>query len=603
VAALAILAAAAYWRFLNLDAPGLWLDEILGVRGIGPEHGPVYYAAMRAMTRQEPNEFLTRLPFALAGLAGVMAAFAAGRAASGSWLGIGAASALAASPIHIYYSREARPYALLVLCGMAGVYALAQAIRTKGRLSWIMLVVTAAMAALFVSANGASVAAALLGAAIWTWPSTRRQALSWVAVLLAAGGACSFIVFSIYPPPDAAATWPGVFALHGEVAPLLGPLFSGHRETSPIPAAAWIGLALAASGAVVIGRRAPRLALALGTAALIGLTLPVGLMIWLQHGISARYVLSALPALTLLAAGPLALLDHIDRAWTRDPRWLSAGAVVAVTALGAAHTAARHDALREKADWRRVAAVVLERSSAGDTVIVSNDWTEICLGYYLQPDRTARRLVNVRESLDEAKRAASTAGHALIVSAGTHFTSYAIPRWMEDLPILFRSGRESLQVAFYPDRATYVERAITATEVADDEKRLITSWRSRIDMTVNARAYLLSGWHDAEVYQRDTPFRWADPTAVAYVPVWTRWPREVVTRVRPHPRLIDRTLTVLINGVAVASVVLRDEWTEVRVQIPRGHLKAGSNMIELRTAAPPAPYDRGAKAVQAIELR
>ncbi|MEO5822629.1 MAG: glycosyltransferase family 39 protein [Vicinamibacteraceae bacterium] len=157
---------------------------------MGPEHGPLYYAMMRATTRPEPNEVLTRLPFALAGLAGIVAAFAAGRAVSGPWLGIGAAGAVAASPIHVYYSREARPYALLFLCGVAGLYALVQAMRTGRSLPWLSLLAAAAVAALFVSANGASVAAALLAGAIWAWPLTWRQAPSWLGLLALAGGAC-----------------------------------------------------------------------------------------------------------------------------------------------------------------------------------------------------------------------------------------------------------------------------------------------------------------------------------------------------------------------------------------------------------------------------
>lgn len=295
-AVLAILAVAGYWRLLHLGTPGLWLDEILGVGGIGPEHGPVYYAIMRATTRQLPNEILTRLPFALAGLAGVAGAFLAGRTASGPWLGIGAASAVAASPIHIYYSREARPYALLLLCAVG----------------------------------------------------------------------------------------------------------------------------LAAVGAIAIGLRAPRFSLALVTAAVVGLLLPVALMLWIQHGISARYVLSALPALTILAAGPLAFLDRLDRPWTRDARWQLLAAGVLLFVLGDAHASARRAAYLEKADWRRVASIVLERSAPGDIVIVSNDWSEICLTYYLPKGASARRIVNVRESLDEAHRVAAASRRALIVSGGTH---------------------------------------------------------------------------------------------------------------------------------------------------------------------------------------
>ena len=55
---------------------------------------------------------------------------------------------------------------------------------------------------------------------------------------------------------------------------------------------------------------------------------------------------------------------------------------------------------------------------------------------------------------------------------------------------------------------------MTPKDVAADEGRFLTMLRSRIDMTVNARPFLVDGWHDLEVYRRDTPFRWADPHAV-----------------------------------------------------------------------------------------
>jgi hypothetical protein len=604
-AVLVIVAAAAYWRLAGLGTPGLWLDEILGVRGVGPEHGPIYYAIMRATTRPSPDEVLTRLPFALAGLACVVVAFLAGRAASGPWLGVGAASAVAASPIHIYYSREARPYALLLLCGVVGVLALARASRTGRPWPCLALLAAASVLAVFMSANGMVLVVALLAGAIWVLPLGWRPALAWLALLAVTGGACWYVAHVYYPSPAAAgATLPAARAIVEASAPLLGPMFSGHREMSPVPLAAWIGLGLGGLGAIAIGVQAPRLALALITAAFVGLALPVALMLWIEHGISARYALSAYPALTLLAAGPLALIDRIDRPWTRDARWLVVAAGVLLVGLGDAHARTRHAAYLEKADWRKVASIVLERSAPGDTVIVSNDWSEICLTYYMPDGQSGRKVVNIHESLDDARRVAAAATRALLVSAGTHFTSYAVPRWMEDsLPAVWPSGRENLRVAYYPNRAAYLEHAITPEEVEADEQRLMTMLRSRIDMTVNARRFLVEGWHDAEVYRRDTPFRWANPRAIAYLPVSERWPTELRTKVRPHPRLVDRTLTVLINGTPASAVMLTDEWTDVTVPLPRERLKADANLIELRTAEPPAPDDRGAKAVQGIEIR
>jgi hypothetical protein len=608
IAVLAIVAVAGYWRLAGLGTPGLWLDEVLGVRGIGPEHGPVYYAIMRATAQESPNEILTRLPFALAGLASVVVAFLAGRVASGPWLGIGAASAIAASPIHIYYSREARPYALLLLCGFVGLLALARASRTERPWPWMALLAAASVAALFVSANGVALVAALLAAAIWVLPLSWRSALVWLAAISVTGGACGYIAHVYYPSPAAPlATLPAASAIVGASAPLLGPMFAGHREMSPVPLAAWIGLALAGLGTVAISLRTPRVALALMTAAIVGLALPVTLMLWIQHGISARYALSALPALTLLAAGPLAVLDRLERPWTRLGHWQVLAAVVLLFALGEAQERPRRAAYLEKADWRKVSSIVLERSAPGDTVIVSNDWSEICLSYYMPKVPSARKIVNVHESLDEAQRVAAAAKRALLIAAGTHFTSYAVPRWMEvSLPKVWHGGRENIQIVYYPDRTAYLENATTRKEVEADEERLTSMLRSRLDMTVNARDYLLSGWHDRETYGRDIPFRWADGTAAIYLPVARRTPTHLVTRVRRHPNLGQAgVLDVRANGVSVSQTVFNGEWQDVAVRIPPGYLKVGANVIEFRTSATPAmaPVVGPAVAVQAIEVR
>jgi hypothetical protein len=604
-AGLAILAAAAWWRLAHLGDPGLWLDEILGVRAIGPEHGPLYYAAMRATTGPAPNEALTRLPFAIAGLLSIVAAFVAGRAASGPWLGVATAAFVATSPIHIYYSREARPYAFLLLCGFAGLYAIARAVRDWHPVaSWLPVLIAAVAGAAWTSANGVFVGAALLAAGAWAWPPRWGTRALWLLLLGALAFATVAIVRTSYPP--AANTLDGlppIVAVRDAALPLIGPMVSGHREQAPLPTAAWLGLGFALAGAVVIGWRAPRLALALLTAAVLGLALPAGTMLWLQHGISARYALATFPPLALLIAGPFAMLDRLRASWARDGSSLLVGAVALLVVLGFGQASARRAALAEKADWRKVAAMVMERSAPGDTVLVSNDWSEICLGYYVSQGDAARKVVNAHESLDEARAALGGLPRALLVSAGTHFRSQEVPQWMRTFPGIWNSAREDISLSFYPDRAAYLATAVTAREVAADEAILHGRFGSRVDMTVNAARFLLAGWHDAEVYRRDTPFRWADANAVVYLPIAAHWPSELATRVRPHPRLVDRRLEVWINGVPVGSTLLTDEWTEVRVAIPRSHLKQGANMVELRSAEPPAPYDRGAKAVQAIELR
>jgi hypothetical protein len=380
-------------------------------------------------------------------------------------------------------------------------------------------------------------------------------------------------------------------------------MVSGHKEQPVVGTAVWAGVACAVVGIVTIGWRAPRLACALVGAALLGLVLPPATMLWLRHGISARYALSAFPALAFLLAGPAAILDAVDGPWNRDGRWLVAGTVTALTGLGFLQSDARRAALIEKADWRKVAAMVIERTGPGDLVVMSNDWTSVCLTYYLPAGSASRRAVNVRESLTDAQGIVAGAPRAILVAGGDHFTNRAVPQWMRAFPPIWGSAREDISVNFYPDRTTYLTAAITPKEVADDEAALLTNLRSRIDMTFNARRFLLDGWHEPDVYRQETPFRWADPIAVVYLPVSTTFPTVLTTKVRPHPRLVDRTLAIWINGVPLSSVMLTDEWTEVRASIPRSYLKKGVNLIELRTSQPPAPYDRGAKAVQGVDVR
>ena len=137
---LAAIAVAAFLRFDQLGAPSYWLDEILGdqltthhaatapwwrwITGLEHEHGPLYYAAQLAARIAGHDERGGRLPAALFGLAAIPLVFVAARDLGGWAAGTAAAIVLAASPLHVYYSREARPYALLLLIATALLAAL-----------------------------------------------------------------------------------------------------------------------------------------------------------------------------------------------------------------------------------------------------------------------------------------------------------------------------------------------------------------------------------------------------------------------------------------------------------------------------------------------
>ncbi|HEX6158608.1 MAG TPA: glycosyltransferase family 39 protein, partial [Thermoanaerobaculia bacterium] len=118
----AAIALGAWLRFEGLNEPSYWLDEMLGDQltqraaeqpwwrwliGLEREHGPLYYLTQLLL----PG----RVAAAIFGLATIpLVWLLAKRVHSGTAAAV-CAVLLAVSPLHVYYSREARPYALLMM--------------------------------------------------------------------------------------------------------------------------------------------------------------------------------------------------------------------------------------------------------------------------------------------------------------------------------------------------------------------------------------------------------------------------------------------------------------------------------------------------------
>ncbi|HXH91090.1 MAG TPA: hypothetical protein VNN25_05880, partial [Thermoanaerobaculia bacterium] len=156
----AIVIAGAVLRFGGLAVPSLWLDEILDydvatklsheplwrwLTSFDSEHGPLFFATELAGRVAQTPEMAARLAPALFGVAAIVVAWIAGVECRESGVGVQGASAptpdprlsipapvfallLAGSPLAIYYSREARPYALLMLLATAMLAVLLRAV-------------------------------------------------------------------------------------------------------------------------------------------------------------------------------------------------------------------------------------------------------------------------------------------------------------------------------------------------------------------------------------------------------------------------------------------------------------------------------------------
>ena len=142
----ALLLIAAALRFYRLGDDSLWDNEILSHRrataGLRDAydliregtHPPGYsQVVLRPWLTLGEGELMQRLPSAVFGVATVGVTAVIGTRLAGRRAGLVAAALLSVMPLHLYYSREGRMYALLALVLIAWVAAL---IRAHERNTW-----------------------------------------------------------------------------------------------------------------------------------------------------------------------------------------------------------------------------------------------------------------------------------------------------------------------------------------------------------------------------------------------------------------------------------------------------------------------------------
>lgn len=125
----ALTALGAGLRLYGLEVQSLWNDELgaykdaispslqtIFEQGISREHLPAYFLLLRVWVWAiGDSEALIRMPSALCGIATIPLMFALGRRWFGPLEGLIAAAITAVAWAPVYYSQEARPYALLML--------------------------------------------------------------------------------------------------------------------------------------------------------------------------------------------------------------------------------------------------------------------------------------------------------------------------------------------------------------------------------------------------------------------------------------------------------------------------------------------------------
>ncbi len=193
---LAIAAAARYWEALRTP---LWFDEIftLEVAREGPRrmmqalaadmHPPLHYALEHLWIRigGEGQLWLKSLSI-LTGLATVAALYGFAGALFGRGVGLAAALLLALHRYHVYYSQEARSYALLWLCYLLATWMAWRWVE-RARARDGALFVLAAVAALYTHYQSGLVLACLGLWGVIALARTPRRLAAWVGLNAVAG--------------------------------------------------------------------------------------------------------------------------------------------------------------------------------------------------------------------------------------------------------------------------------------------------------------------------------------------------------------------------------------------------------------------------------
>jgi mannosyltransferase len=269
VAGLTLLAAVL--RFATLGVQAYHHDEIVTASrvlrggffhamdavGFSESAPPLYYALAWVWTQLPgTGEFGLRSLSAAAGVATVPVAFLLGRELRGRRAGLMAAALVAVNPMLLWYSQEARAYALLVLlCTLSLLYCV-RALRGGGRREHILwgLFSGLALATHYFAVFPIAVEA------VWLLRRRGRECLTGLGIL--AAFALALLPLAYHQMSLAHAEWIGNFSLGHRLAETAMAFFTG--ETADIiarperPELAFVPLALALAALVLLVARGPR---------------------------------------------------------------------------------------------------------------------------------------------------------------------------------------------------------------------------------------------------------------------------------------------------------------------------------------------------------
>ena len=389
---------------------GIWVDEAISVRQAHmslpdmlqdlrrtDNHPPLYFLLLWGTTKVLGySELAVRAPAIVAGTALVPALFLCGRELFDRRTGLVAAALATCAPLAVWYSQEARMYALFMLLATLAVWAQVRVLR-DGRGRWWVLYAAITIALLYTQYFSIiPVAIQQLAFVAVAWrrarrgESVRRLLLGcwvlWAALTLALLPLAPFVAqqflhdqtagtgFASVPASagNPAGSSPSVYAL---LSNLVWAVWGYHADAAMLRIAALWPLLMLLALCLLGRRRTPNLvlvgALAFGPVLVL---LVVGMK---KHNLfEVRYFAGAVPMILLLAARALA-----GGTLRRTPALIAVAALMATMVVGLADEQLNGSNPRTY-DFRGALAEIRRETRPGDTLLYSPDYLQDVIAYY-----------------------------------------------------------------------------------------------------------------------------------------------------------------------------------------------------------------------------
>jgi 4-amino-4-deoxy-L-arabinose transferase-like glycosyltransferase len=641
LALLAIIALGAYLRLTDLGGPSLWLDEILhlqvtqsladqpwyrllmGVHEVAgkTENGALYYGLQILGQKLAPGEIGVRLLPAIVGNLALPLMALTGFVLGGRLVALAATFLLAVSPLQVYYSREGRPYYLL----MALALLLLLVLLKRGSRAGIWLAYAGCLMAAYLGIHAVPILASFsVLSLIGLWWS-RRDGQSFLrspyvhylmAAILGLGLSFGFSMRSyglfvtrssqINRPVLEEAQDPGEshrpFVHESPLSRTNRQKFLASMTTSGHPAVlmvrrSWMLIALSLVGLVFGGLRRPREIVATAGMFLLPVALSIAALAVVGRWYAFHYTSSSLPAFLLLvalgitASGELvgkALGSRIGEGKRKVATWVSVG-VILLLFVAPNLRAARADPQR-KLDWRGVAqffdAVALE----GESVLVPNLWPQICLDYYLQGLGRSVEFVNLWESSSRAEGAVAERSSGWLLTAGFQKKN-EVRAWMHQFVPVLKKSEEEMALFFFPDFVTLLETRFEAEKGAVFEEQF-TMMGQRFEFGGAEQTLQGQGWSYPERNTAGIGYQWAmGEQSELGLPIGRPRDARIRLRVLPftYPEAPTQTLEIWLNEVPLTTLQLSQGWSEHEFAVPASSWSTGANILYLRFGRSTAP--------------